>query len=322
MNWLEVAVQVPPEGVELVADIFQDIGTGGVVIEDPAVILRYAAATDPDEWGVEAPPPGERRPVIKGYLAADAGLARRLEQLKAALNNLELSPVPELSTCKVAEEDWANCWKSYYKPIRVGKHLVVKPSWEDYPVAAGDLVIEMDPGMAFGCGTHATTALCLKLLEKYVSGGETVYDIGTGTGILTIASALLGAGRVVAVDHDPVACRTAMSNVKRNGVAGRVQVMQGDLLSSIDDKADLIVANIIASVITHLAVDVSKTLSPCGRFIASGIISERGPEVIAALESAGLSVMEQLEDGGWVAFVCCHLEDDAIVTNLNTLDGA
>ena len=303
MNWLEVTVQVPPEGVELVADIFQEMRTGGVVIEDPAIILRYAAAADPDEWGVEAPSPGVSRPVIKGYLADDAGLAERLEQLKAALNNLELSPAPELSTCKVAEEDWANCWKVYYKPVRVGKHLVVKPSWEDYPVVAGDLVIELDPGMAFGCGTHPTTALCLKLLEKYVQGGGTIYDVGTGSGILAIASALLGAERVVAVDLDPVACRTARANIERNGVAGHVKVMQGDLLSTIDGKADLIVANIIASVIAKLAVDVAKTLVSGGCFIASGIISERSPEVIIALEAAGLSVIEQLEDGGWVALV-------------------
>lgn len=306
MDWLELTVQVPPEGVELVADIFQEMETGGVVIEDPAVILRYAAAADPDEWGVEAPPPGERNPVVKGYFAADAGLAGRLEQLKAALNSLKLTPAPELSACKVAEEDWANCWKAYYKPVRVGKHLVVKPSWEDYPVVAGDLVIEMDPGMAFGCGTHPTTALCLKLLEKYVQGGETVYDVGTGSGILAIASALLGAGRVVAIDHDSVACRTAAANVDRNVVGGRVKVMQGDLLSSTDGEADLVVANIIASIITNLAADVSKTLVPGGIFIASGIISERGPEVVAALETAGMSVAEQLEEGGWVALVCCH----------------
>lgn len=303
MDWLEVAVQVPPEGVELVADIFQEMGTGGVVIEDPAVILRYAAAAEPDEWGVGTPSPGERRPVVKGYLASGAELAGRLEALRAALNSLELTPAPELRTCHVAEEDWANCWKAYYKPVHVGQRLVVKPSWEDYPVVAGELVIDMDPGMAFGCGAHPTTALCLKLLEKYVQDGATVYDVGTGSGILAIASALLGSGRVVAVDHDPVACRTALANIERNGVAGRVKVIQGDLLSSIEGKAGLIVANIIASIIAGLAVDVSKTLVSGGIFIASGIISERGPEVLAALESAGLSVVEQLEDGGWVALV-------------------
>lgn len=300
MFWLEVSVQVPPAGVELVADIFQEMGTGGVVIEDPAVILRYAEATDPDEWGVGEQATG---PVVKGYLACGAGLTGSLEQLKTALGNLELTPAPEISTCRVAEEDWANCWKSYYKPVRVGKHLVVKPSWEDYPGDAGDLVIEMDPGMAFGCGTHSTTALCLKLLEKYVQGGETVYDIGTGSGILAIASKLLGARRVVAVDHDPVACRAAQANVERNRVTEFVKVMQGDLLSNIHEKAGLVVANIIASVITSLAPDVSKTLLPGGKFIASGIIGEKGPAVIDAMKSAGLSVIEQLEDGGWVALV-------------------
>lgn len=302
MDWLEVAVQVPPEGVELVADIFQNMGTGGVVIEDPAVILSYAAVTDPDEWGVEIQAPGERRPVVKGYLAYSTELSLQLEQIKDALNNLGLNPAPVVSTCKVSEQDWANCWKAYYKPVRIGKRLVVKPIWEDYPVVAGELVIEMDPGMAFGCGTHPTTALCLKLLEKYVKDGETVYDVGTGSGILAIAAALLGADRVVAIDHDPVACRTAVANVERNGVAGRVMVVQGDLLSAVDGrKTGLIVANIIAGVIVNLAEDVPKTLVPGGIFIASGIISERRDEVVAALESAGLSIIEQLEDSGWVA---------------------
>lgn len=292
-------MQVPPEGVEQVADIFQNMGTGGVVIEDPALILQYAAVTDPDEWGVETPCEG--LPVVKGYLAYGAELPGQLEQLRAALNQLELVPAPVLSTCKVAEEDWANCWKAYYKPVRVGNNLVVKPSWEEYPVAAGDLIIEMDPGMAFGCGTHATTVLCLKLLEKYVQGGMTVCDVGTGSGILAIAAALLGAGRVIAVDNDPVACRTATANVERNGVTSLVQVIQGDLLSSINCKADLIVANIIASVIAGLAEDVSKTLVPGGVFIASGIISERVSDVIIAFKSAGLSIVEQFEDSGWVA---------------------
>lgn len=302
MNWLEVAVQVPPEGLELVAEIFHDLGTGGVVIEDPAVIQRYESVTDPDEWGVKGLQP-DASPVVKGYFAVNESLTGRLEELKAAVANLELLPAPRISYCEIAEEDWANCWKAYYKPVRLGKHLVIKPSWEDFQAETGDIIIELDPGMSFGSGNHPTTTMCLELLEKHIQGGESVYDIGTGSGILAIAAALLGAGSVKAVDLDPVACVTAIENVRRNGVADRVQINEGDLLSSLDGKADIIVANIIARVIAQLAADVVGRLAPGGIFIASGIISEKGPEVIAALEKNGLNVIEQLKSGDWVALV-------------------
>jgi len=303
LNWLEIAVRTPPEGMEPVAEIFQELGAGGVIIEDPAVILRYAAETHPDEWAVSPGVTKDEMPLIKGYLPMGDGLVKRLEGLKSALSRLNLSPAPEVNTRTVVEEDWANAWKAYYKPVRVGRRLVVKPSWEDYSAGEGDLVIEMDPGMAFGCGTHATTSLCLRLLEKYIRTGDKVYDVGTGSGILAIASAKLGAGRVLAVDLDPLACRVAAENVKRNGVVDKVQVLQGNLLELVEDSADLVVSNIIASIIAGFAPDASSALAPGGTFIASGIIRERAVEVRAAVAAAGLAVLEQLEEGQWVALV-------------------
>lgn len=303
MNWLEIAVRTAPEGMEPVAEIFQELGAGGVIIEDPAVILRYAAETHPDEWAVSPGVAKDEMPLIKGYLPMGDGLVKRLEGLKSALSRLNLSPAPEVNTRTVVEEDWANAWKAYYKPVHVGRRLVVKPSWEDYTAGKGDLVIEMDPGMAFGCGTHATTSLCLRLLEKYIRTGDKVYDVGTGSGILAIASAKLGAGRVLAVDLDPLACRVAAENVKRNGVVDKVQVLQGNLLELVEDSADLVVSNIIASIIAGFAPDASRALAPGGTFIASGIIRERAVEVRAAVEAAGLTVREQLEECQWVALV-------------------
>ncbi|MCL6634762.1 MAG: 50S ribosomal protein L11 methyltransferase [Peptococcaceae bacterium] len=301
MNWLEITVHTLPEGVEPVAEMFREIGAGGVVIEDPAVILNHAARTHPDEWAVPAGEAVSGPPRVKGYLPVDEGLAGRLEQFWSALSRLPLSPGPEVTTRTLAEEDWANAWRAYYKPVRTGQRLVVKPSWEDYTPGAGELVIELDPGMAFGCGTHATTSLCLGLLEKYVREGMTACDVGTGSGILAIAAAKLGAGRVVAVDLDPVACRVAAENVQRNGLTGRVQVVQGNLLDSLDCRADLVVSNIIADVIIGFAPDAAKALVPGGIFIASGIINHRAAGVRAAVEAAGLAVREQLEKDQWVA---------------------
>jgi ribosomal protein L11 methyltransferase len=203
----------------------------------------------------------------------------------------------------VAEEDWANAWKEYYRTTRVGQWLVIKPSWLDYQQLAGDLVIEMDPGMAFGCGTHATTALCLKLLEKHIRPGMTIYDIGTGSGILAAAAAKLGAGRVLALDIDPVACRAAQENAARNKVNDLVSVRQGSLAEHSDSGADLVVANIIADVIADLAPDAAAVLSPGGIFIASGIIRDRLDMVIEAVEAAGFAVCEVVEEGLWVALV-------------------
>ncbi len=293
----------PPEGVVPVAEIFQEMGAGGVVIEDPAVILSYAARTHPDEWAV---PPGAAvpgLPRVKGYLPVDHELEQRFNTFKSILGRLPLNPTPIVNTCTVAEEDWAGAWRAYYKPVRVGRRFLIKPSWEDYTPVEEELVIEIDPGMAFGCGTHPTTSLCLRLLENYVRAGQTVYDVGTGSGILAIAAAKLGAGRIVAIDLDPLACRVAVENVKRNGLADRVQVMQGNLLNLIEDSVGLVVSNIIADVIIGFTPDAAAVLAPGGIFIASGIINHRAGEVRAVMESAGLSICEQVEDGQWVALV-------------------
>jgi len=302
LKWLEVTVHTPLEGVEAVADIFHETGAGGVVIEDPAFILSCADRTHPEEWGIPPEAMGTGMPRVIGYLPVTDGLDRRLDAVKTSLACLNLSPAPEIDTETVSEADWAGAWWAYYKPVRAGRHLVVKPSWEDYLPGAGDLVIEMDPGMAFGSGTHATTSLCLRLLEKYVRPGQAVYDVGTGSGILAVAAAKLGADRVTAIDLDPVACRVAAENVRKNVASGKIQVVQGNLLDIAEESAGLVVANIIADVIIDLAPDAAGILVSGGIFIASGIIGRRSGEVRSAMEASGLTVVERLEDGQWVAF--------------------
>ncbi|MFX4263381.1 50S ribosomal protein L11 methyltransferase [Pelotomaculum propionicicum] len=303
MEWLEIAVRTPADGVEPVSEIFIEMGAGGVVIEDPALILQYERKTHPDEWAVSEQPEENGLSLVKAYLPLEDGWPGRVEEIRSLVSQLGLAPMPEIATRAVAEEDWAEAWKKYYKTVRVGRRLVIKPSWEEYQPLEGDLVIEMDPGMAFGCGTHATTALCLTLLEKYVRTGITVYDIGTGSGILAVAAARLGAGRVYAVDLDPVACKTAAENVERNNAGGVVSVRQGNLAELLENGADLVVANIIADVIAGFAPQAAAILKPGGVFIASGIIREKADMVRRALEAAGLSVCEDLEDGLWIALV-------------------
>lgn len=302
MKWLEITVQTPIEGVEPIADIFHEMGTGGVVIEDPAFIRNCAAGRHPEEWAAQLEATGTDMPRVIGYLPVDNELGRRFEAIKSSLKCLVLSPAPEVSTRIVAEEDWAGAWRAHYKPVHVGRRIVVKPTWENYTPEKGELVIEMDPGMAFGSGTHATTFLCLRLLEKYVWPGQVVYDVGTGSGILAVAAAKLGAGRVVAIDLDPVACRVAAENVNRNGADGKVQVVQGNLLDRVEGSAGLVVSNIIADVIIDLTPNAAGILVHGGIFIASGIIRSRASDVCNAVEVSGLTLIERLDDGQWVAF--------------------
>ena len=301
-EWVEIAVLVEEDLVEEVAGLFCDLPTGGVVIEDPVVIKQYAARIHPDEWGIPESVRPDGRPLLKAYLPADDQLEQRLSTIRRLLTGLGVETATKLTTKTVREEDWATAWQVYYKPVRIGDRIVVKPSWESFPAAEHDLVIEMDPGMAFGCGDHPTTALCLELMEKYLTPGAAVFDVGAGTGVLAIAAAKLGAGEVIATDNDLIACRVALENVQRNRVGDRVRVSQGNLLEAMVGKqADLIVANIIADVIITLAPQAIRHLAPGGLFIASGIIGERRDSVTAAFKECGFNVLEQAEQGSWVA---------------------
>ncbi|AGL00837.1 50S ribosomal protein L11 methyltransferase [Desulfoscipio gibsoniae] len=300
MKWLEIAVTAPAELVEAVANIFNEIGSGGVVIEDPALIIDLVTNGTAETVAPALKLPQSGQSVVKGYFCCDCALADRLERLSHRLTDLPVF----WQTREVREQDWATAWQKYYKPVRVGKNIVIKPSWEDYTARAGETVIELDPGMAFGCGTHATTAMCLTLLEELAPVHAVVYDVGTGSGILSVAAALLGARQVTAVDIDELAVRAARENAERNGVADRVTAVQGNLLDNLaGGQADLVVANIIADVIIRLAPDAAAALKPGGRLVASGIIKDRAEEVRRALDDAGLEPLKELTKGEWVAMV-------------------
>jgi len=303
MNWLEVAVHVPHEGVEMVSNIFDEIGAGGVAIEDPALISKYIDANIWDHY--EFPPEVLNRPVpvVKAYLPEGPELADKLAELQERLTGLPLEDIPAVETKRVAEEDWATAWMTYYKPLEIGRRLAVKPSWETYTPPDDRIVLELDPGMAFGCGNHPTTTMCMEFLEGIMEGGETVADVGTGTGILAITAAKLGAAQVLAVDLDEVAVKVARENVQLNGVQDKIEVLHGNLLDKVSQPVDLVIANIVANVIIILAPDVRRILKPGGHFITSGIIRFRAEEVKEKLEQAGFTVLARKEDGEWVSYL-------------------
>lgn len=301
MNWLEIAVTVSSEAEEAVTDLFYRQGCKGVAVEAPELIQGYI---DSGFWDYYDFPNIELsgKYIIKGYFPEDEYLGDKLISLREELF-LFRETFPEwgleFDDRIVKEEDWENEWKSYFKPIRIGKNFLIKPSWEEVVPGKGDLVIELDPGMAFGTGTHPTTSLCLEAIEEHVQEGFAVFDIGTGSGILAVAAAKKGAV-VQAGDIDPLAVRIAKENVILNRVNSRVQVRQGNLGEIFVGQADVVVANIIADVIIELLPQLPQLLKTNGLFIASGLIDTRAEEVIARIEKAGFKILGQSADSGWV----------------------
>ncbi len=306
MKWAEISIQTTHEAADMVANIFHDLGSSGVVIEDPELLNSYLRS---GRWDYSDIPEAVNTEivVVKAYLPVDEHLQEKIGRFEEEVQLLVSYGIDKgsgITECReVMEEDWASSWKEYFHPIKVGERIVIKPSWEDYVGGNEDLVIELDPGMAFGTGTHHTTAMCCRIVEDVVKPGQVVFDVGTGSGILAIAAAKLGAGRVQAVDLDTVAVRVAKENVEINKVGEIVNVAHGDLLTGFTGQADVVIANIIADVIIILLADIPGRLKDNGIFVASGIIAERLSDVTAAMLAQNLVIDKVVEEGGWVAMV-------------------
>lgn len=306
MKWAEISIQTTHEATEAIADIFHELGSSGVVIEDPELVNSYRRSGTwdycdiPEEINVEVV-------TVKAYLPVDEQLEGKLRLFEERVNELVNHNLDKgkghIAYQEINEEDWASSWKDFFHPVKVGEKVVIKPSWEDYESIEGDIVIELDPGMAFGTGTHHTTAMCIRCLEEVVKPNSVVFDVGTGSGVLAVASAKLGASRVQAVDLDSVAVRVAKENTMINHVDRIVSVAAGDLLTGISGKADVIIANIIADVIIKLVEDIPERLNDNGVLIASGIIVERLSDVTAAILANHLVIDKVIEEGGWVAIL-------------------
>lgn len=313
MKWAEIGIQTTHEATEIIAEIFHELGASGVVIEDPELVNAYRSSGDWDYTDIPEALDTETV-TVKAYLPADEELDDKLRCFKARVDALAAHDIDkgsgDISCQEVQDEDWATSWKEFFHPVKVGTRIVIKPTWEAYEAAVDEIVIELDPGMAFGTGTHHTTAMCLRLLEELVTDGMTVFDAGTGSGVLAVAAAKLGAATVTAVDFDAVAVRTARENIALNGEEARVSVARGDLLQAVEGQADLIVANIIADVVIRLLGETREKLKPGGRILASGIIAERLPDVTEAALRCGMTVDRVVESGEWAAMVLLAGEED------------
>ena len=308
MNWLEVTVNTHSESVEVVSSILIELGSKGVSIEDPQ---DYYQLTDEQlEWlKVQQKDLYETDTVIvKGYFQPSQWLKdsanllhEKLEEIK--IYGLQTGPL-FIQVKEVGEEDWANAWKQYYFPVRVTRFLTVVPSWIDYEKEQDDeLLFELDPGLAFGTGTHPTTQLSLTALEQTIRGNESVLDVGTGSGVLSIASKLLGASKVTAFDIDEMATRVAKENIALNPTIGEIEVYENNLLVGVDQKSDLIVANILAEILLQMPEDAYRNLNDNGTLILSGIIESKANEVKEAYEKVGFTLVERMTMREWNCFI-------------------
>ena len=301
MEWTDLQITVPKRYADTAEVIATMVANGGIYIEDYSDLEQQAweiAHVDLIEQELLDQP----RDIVKVhmYLAPDENPAEVLPLFKERLDAAGIEY--ELSTAGIEQEDWQNAWKQYYHAMDIGRRLAIVPGWERYETDR--IAITMDPGMAFGTGTHETTSLCLEVLDEMVQGGERMLDIGTGSGILAIAALKLGAASAEGVDIDPMCVRTAGENAARNGVEDRLTVLVGDLSDKATGVYDIITANIVASAILSLAPHIPALLASGGLFVSSGIIDTRKEEVLAGLREAGLDPFEVREKRGWVCILC------------------
>ncbi|GGC92140.1 ribosomal protein L11 methyltransferase [Thalassobacillus devorans] len=308
MKWSEVCIHTTNEAVEPVSNILHEAGASGVVIEDPQDMEKERRAgfgelydLDPDDYPSEGV-------YVKAYLPVNSFLSETIDAVKQSINSLAEYDIQlgknKVTLSEVNEEDWANEWKKYYKPVKVSDKVTIIPTWEEYdPVSSDEVIIEMDPGMAFGTGTHPTTVLSIQAIERFLNEGDLVLDVGAGSGILSVASVLLGASKVLAYDLDEIAVSSTENNARLNQVEDRINARQNDLLNGVDVKADLIVSNILAEIIVRFTEDAYKLLKPGGYFITSGIIQGKKEHVKQSLKNAGFEIVEvnQMED--WISII-------------------
>ncbi len=300
MKWIQTRVTFnssdPESAAAIITDIFCGLGLQGVIVESPD--------TDPEiDWAQNALPRPEKNAVI-GFFRADDRLEENRRHLK---NEIDRLPASIADSCLVTysdidEQDWAESWKAHFHPVRISKRLVVKPSWRDFQAAGDDIVIELDPGMAFGTGTHPTTALCMQLIERYLKPGASILDVGTGSGILLVTAAKLGAGRLCGIDCDPVAVDVAVENLLANNIsANRFSLGTGDLVTGVDQKFDMVVANILTQTILPMIPEIPKLLTGEKIFIASGIVVQSRDLIIDELEKWNFTLLEVLTKDEWTA---------------------
>ncbi|ADQ04884.1 ribosomal protein L11 methyltransferase [Caldicellulosiruptor owensensis OL] len=299
MRWYEISIKTTEEAEDAVSNILYELGANGVVIEDNEIVSK------PNLWDYIDENQFTKKdyakvcayfPESSNILELTHTIEERLKEIARYINIGE----GKITISEVDEKDWAEEWKKYYKPVEIGD-IVIVPSWEDYKAEDSKTIVRLDPGMAFGTGTHESTALCLEAIQKYVKPGMDVLDVGTGSGILAIAAKKLLASRVLAVDIDEVAVKVAMENAKLNGV--EIEIKKNNLVEGIEEKFDIVVANIVADIIIRLSTDVNRVLKDSGIFISSGIIEDRLEDVLKSFEKNSLEIVEVKKMGTWCLIV-------------------
>ncbi|RLC14425.1 MAG: 50S ribosomal protein L11 methyltransferase [Deltaproteobacteria bacterium] len=305
MKWIAAKIIFYHENTQLATDliseIFYDLGLKGVQIEDPELA--------PEEtWG-EGACIGPLQHAVIGFFPDTPQTADKLNELEKKIRSLErtLGVHCNKEFRQMDEEDWAESWKAFFWPQRITSRITVKPTWRDYNAESDEIVLEIDPGMAFGTGTHPTTALCITLIERYLSAGATFLDIGTGSGILMIAAARLGADRLVGIDNDETALGIAEKNLLLNHISQPCfEVKAGNLADGIDGRFDLIAANILSEAILKLLGTIGRHMLPKSVLICSGIYKDNCGDVLKKMQQQGLKILEELHEDSWVAIACSN----------------
>ncbi len=306
MKYYEIKIHTDEDSLEEVQSRLSSIGYDSYIIEDKRDILDIIEHKDKYEWDYydkdllnnEFGNEGTVRLTL--YIDCEAEESG-LNAVRNVIDSMNAINKTKALFRLADDSDWKDKWKEYFKPARVTDHIVIKPSWEEYSAAEGDKVIEIDPGMAFGTGTHPTTKMCIQFLEEYITPEDAVLDVGCGSGILSIAAALCGAGNVKGVDIDADAVAVAGENLEKNGLCDSVEVFEGDVTEGLGIKADIIAANLMAELIIMIAPDIAAHLTGKSLFISSGIIAEKLEQVKAALEETGFDILDVKEEDGWAA---------------------
>ncbi len=320
MKYIEVKIKTSKSGIDPVLAALMNIGISDAMIDDPDEILAMIASPGPSEWYDESQIPDISmiEPAVTVFFADDEEGRSKSNDVRKAIEDLAKSAAEgrygaeadlgELSVSAKVEDDvlWRDKWKEYFKPTKLSNNIVVKPTWCEYKPNEEDIVIEIDPGMAFGTGTHETTMLCIRMIEKYMSDGYKVLDVGSGSGILSIAAAKLGASDVLGIDIDEDAVRVSNENYELNGVSDRAKAIVGDLTVGVDYKANIVVANLLADIVMRLSKDAKRHLGEKGIFITSGILTEKSEAVEKCMIECGFEIVEKAILGEWCSIVAIN----------------
>jgi len=326
MKYIEVKIFTSKQGIEPLSSVIMSLGMTDFVIEDPTEIVALLDKKNRYDWDYideKVLAAADMEASITLYLEDSDEGRKMLQKINAEVTELKRREIDGVfgqgvsfgrlyvDDRKTDDKTWLNNWKGYFKPVKVTDHIIIKPTWEEYQSREGELVIEIDPGMAFGTGKHPTTSLCLKFMERCAGEFKRVLDVGCGSGVLSIAAALLGAENVLGVESDETAISIAKENVGLNGLSDKIRIVCGDLVKGIDFKADLVTANLMADLVILLAEDVCKNLTPGGLFISSGVLLEKQDEVKAGIKNAGFEILDIMEDNEWCA-ILARLKKSAV----------